>query len=87
MKVNKVTAQYTRNRQTWGNVKSYPVHRGAQLDVEYNNALGKDLLPAGVGDPRQGNIRHPPPFPIFGQYVLTDEVRASSSIQHGPHGE
>jgi hypothetical protein len=80
MQVNKITTQYTRDRQTWGYIESYLVHSGAQLHIENDHALNKYLLSTRVGDAGKGNIRHAPPFPIFGQYVLTNEVRASPGI-------
>jgi hypothetical protein len=87
MSVKKITTQYTRDRQTWGSIESYPVHRGAQLHIENDHTLSKDLLTTRAGDAWQVYIRHAPPFPIFGQYVLTNEVRGRHGIQHGPHGE
>jgi hypothetical protein len=80
MQVNQIKTQYTRYRQTWDHIESYSVHRGAQLDVEKDQALSKDLLATRVGDAWQGYILHAPPFPIFEQYVLTNEVRASPGI-------
>jgi hypothetical protein len=44
MQVNKITTQYVRDRQTWGNIESFPVHRGAQLHIEKYHAFMKDLL-------------------------------------------
>jgi hypothetical protein len=80
VKVNKITTQYTRDRQTWAHIESYPVHCGAQLNVKNDIAFSKDLLATRVGDAWQGYIRHVSSFPIFWLYVLTNDVSASPGI-------
>jgi hypothetical protein len=68
IQVNNISTQYIRDRQIWGDMESYPVHRGAQLHIENDHALNKDMLATHVGDAGQGYIRHAPPFPIFWKY-------------------